>query len=224
MGSNFSFAGHVVSCHSYSPLPVNHDQQPQTVPKRMGVSVFQWNFICLNIEIWTAYTFHTSWTTLLNSSPQLFKNAKIILSLWSWKTGWLARFTPTGCSLPTTTALNLHLWLKKSSHCGVQTSKGARIYINHVESKKVPFGIWKFQMTYIPLSPTPSLLPPFLCPSNMPPLKWEVWAGALLPGSKSYLLFDFLELPALLSDIMEELQCFVVLLGHLHPCLLQTSL
>lgn len=101
----------------------------QTVPKRTGVSVFQRNLIYINTEIWSPYTFHMSWTILLNSSPQLFKNAKIILSLWSWKTGWLTRFTPTGCSLPTTTVLNLHLWLKKSSHCGVQTSKGARTFI-----------------------------------------------------------------------------------------------
>lgn len=40
----------------------------------------------------------------------------------------------------------------------------------------------------------------------------------------SYLLLDLLELPALLSDVMEKLQRFVILLGHLHPRLFQTSL
>lgn len=74
----------------------------------------------------------------------------------------------------------------------------------------------------LPLSP---FLP--VSVSNMPLLKLEVRVSrdaAVLPGKQAYLLFDFLELPALLSDIMEKLQCFVILLGHLHPCLLQTSL
>lgn len=62
------------------------------------------------------------------------------------------------------------------------------------------------------------------CLSNTPLLKSEVRVAAQLRGRQSYLLFDFLELPALLSDIVEKLQCFVILLGHLHPCLLQTSL
>lgn len=48
----------------------------QTVPKWMGVSVFQRNFIYINTEIWIPYTFHTSWTLLLNSSPNYLKMQK----------------------------------------------------------------------------------------------------------------------------------------------------
>lgn len=59
---------------------------------------------------------------------------------------------------------------------------------------------------------------------------WSKLGAARLGASgdaldeQSYLLLDLLELPALLSDVVEKLQSFVILLGHLHPRLLQTSL
>lgn len=40
----------------------------------------------------------------------------------------------------------------------------------------------------------------------------------------TYLFFDFLQLSALFSDIMKELQSLVILLRHFHSSLLQTSL
>lgn len=80
-----------------------------------------------------------------------------------------------------------------------------------------------FLLPLCPCLSSPILTP--VCLSNVPELGGPSQpSGHSTPGKQSYLLFDFLELPALLSDVMEKLQCFVILLGHLHPCLLQTSL
>ena len=38
-----------------------------------------------------------------------------------------------------------------------------------------------------------------------------------------YLLFNFLQLIALLSDVMQQLQGLVILSGDLHTCLFQAS-
>lgn len=161
--------------------------------------------------------FHSSF----DFPPQPFTNANTILSLRLWKTGGGPELphrpqSAHPCTKPTPLT-------ERNSHSGAQTPKelepGTQRFIKR-------WGSWSFQTTYIHLSlppPPPSFLSP-LCLSNTPLLKSEVQVAALVPGRQTYLLFDFLELPALLSDIMEKLKCFVILLGHLHPCLLQTSL
>lgn len=80
-------------------------------------------------------------------------------------------------------------------------------------------------MTYISLSPSPPPPSfPFSVPQTCLPWNERSGAGALLPGSESYLLWFLGASGFGFPDIMEELQCFVVLWGHPHPCLLQTSL
>lgn len=45
-----------------------------------------------------------------------------------------------------------------------------------------------------------------------------------LKAKRTDLLFDLLQLVALLADVVQELQRFVVLLGNFHPSLLQAAL
>lgn len=51
-----------------------------------------------------------------------------------------------------------------------------------------------------------------------------LWPTKGRPMMQSYLLFDLLQLVALFPDVMKKLQCFIVLLWHLHTSLFQAAL